>query len=289
VPRGFWLCGGGVAPMILADRFVFVHMPKTGGTFVTAVLDQLHRTKRRRILRAKVCRLLGLRARPGCRYGALENVEPKHGTCHDIPSAHQGKPILSCMRSPHDWYVSQYEFSWWKRTHLYDPNGPPTPAGYAIEQVLPKFAATRPHFPAISFAEFMELCHQASRVYDPSGKTGLYTHGFVRYFFKDPVAALPSFSEEYFSSGQARREMFDVHFLPTEILNQALENALIGFGYREKDVRFVRTLGRILPEGRGRRDDQPWQKYYTPVLERQVRENDWPLFAAFPRYAQPGS
>jgi len=188
------------------------------------------------------------------------------------------------MRGPQEWYVSQYEFSWWKRTHLYDPTGPPTPAGYAMEQVLPAFAAGRPHFPNISFAEFMELCEQASRVYDPEGRLGLYTHGFTRYFFRKPVEALALFTAEYFSSGNAHQDMYDIHFLQTEALNQELAAYLRQQGYNDSDTRFISGLKKILPDGRGRRDDQHWQDYYTPALERYVRDKDWVLYELFPQY-----
>ena len=278
--------------MIIADGFVFVHMPKTGGTFVTSVLERLHGIAKRHFplsLYDKTCRVLALPAQPNLRYGVLTHLEPKHGTCHDVPAEHRHKPILSCVRGPHEWYVSQFEFSWWKRTQSYDPDGPPTPAGYAIEQVLPAFAAVTPHFPDISFAEFMELCERAARVYDPAGNFGLYTHGLTRYFFQHPIDALARFDRAYFSSGQARREMFDVHFMHTETLNQDLETFLRRMGYRAADLTFIRGLGKILPEGRGRREDQIWQTYYTPELEQRVREKDWALYELFPRYGELAS
>jgi hypothetical protein len=275
--------------MIITDKLVFIHMPKTGGTFATSVLERLHQPVKRRFLGrvfSKAMRALGRPRKPRLRYGALENLDPKHGTCHDIPAAHRDKPILSCMRGPHEWCVSQYEFAWWKQTQMYDPNGPPTPAGHAIEQVLPAFAAERPHFPDISFSEFMDLCERASRVYDPEGRCGLYTHGFSRYYFKNPHDALARFTPEYFSSGTAQQDMFEISFIHTEALNRELERFLRQQGYRDEDLQFIRDLEKILPEGRGRREDQHWQGYYTPALERYVREKDWALYELFPRYRQ---
>lgn len=272
--------------MLLTDRFVYIHMPKTGGTFVTSVLERLHALPKRTFplsLYDKTCRTLGVRVRPNLRYGALENLEPKHATCHEIPATQQSKPIVSCMRSPHEWYVSQYEFSWWKRTDLYDPGAPPTPAGYAIEEVLPRFRASHPHFPEISFAEFIELCELASAVYDANRKFGLYTHGFTRYFFRDPGRAISEFSPEYFAQNK-QHDMFNVHFLYTESLNRDLRSFLVQHGYRREDLAFLSGLRKILPDGRGRRDDQHWSDYYTPELEQRVRAKDWPLYRLFPQY-----
>lgn len=273
--------------MLLTDRFVFIHMPKTGGTFVTEVLERLHRPKPPTLPQRLVGKARGLLGRPRRSrypYGELHNLEPKHGTCHDIPPGHRGKTILSSVRSPHEWYVSQYEFAWWRRTHLYNPNDPSTPAGHAIERVLPAFAAEHPHFPDISFAEFMDLCDRAARVYDPDGRSGLYTHGFARYYFKAPAEALATFAPEYFRSGAVKRDMFDVRFIHTEALNRQLADFLRGQGYRKKDLAFIEGLGKILPEGRGRREDQLWSNYYTPALRRQVRQNDWALYELFPAF-----
>src|SRR5688500_18707614 len=111
--------------MIITNHFVYIHMPKTGRKFVTEAVNRNHtphRTARSRwrLVRMIRSRLYYTRAAP---YGPLADLEPKHGTCHDIPKAHQHKPLVSTMRTPYDWYVSQYEFAWWKRTFMY-PNEP---------------------------------------------------------------------------------------------------------------------------------------------------------------------
>lgn len=70
--------------MIVTDDLVYVHMPKTGGTFVTHALSQVHKLHPRK-------------------YGGLTALQPKHGTCHDIPADHRHKTILSTIRNPFDW------------------------------------------------------------------------------------------------------------------------------------------------------------------------------------------
>ena len=74
------------------------------------------------------------------------------GPATTFPQAHAHKPILSCDRGPYEWYVSQYEFGWWKRTFDYHPDEPLPPAGWAIERVLPSFISAHPHLPKVSFA-----------------------------------------------------------------------------------------------------------------------------------------
>jgi hypothetical protein len=274
--------------MLLTDTFTFVHMPKTGGTFVTLVLEALHapiRSRRGKLL-LRVARSLGMRRG---RYGELINAEPKHGTCHEIPDVQAGKPVLSCIRGPYEWYVSQYEFAWWKRTFQYDPDGPSTPAGWAMARVLPEFAASRPHFPNISFQEFMELCRAAGDVYNQATGTdfGLYTHGFVRYFYSNPDQALRKLSPQYVASGDHVADRFPVTFLHTERLNADLQAALASLGYAKSELAFIASLGKVHPMGIGRRDDQRWEDYYTPDLSAEVRGRDDVLFRMFPEYDAP--
>jgi hypothetical protein len=276
--------------MILTDRFVYIHMPKTGGTFVTSVLERLHTpnpTRLQRLLR-HMQRRRGLKtfAFVHRRYGPLLNVEPKHGTCHDIPETHRHLPILSCMRGPYVWYVSQYEFSWWKRIFQYNPSDKPTPAGWAIEQALPQFIASHSHFPEVSFPEFLDLCQAAANIYNRQDGTdlGLYTHGFVRYFYRDPRRGVGKPLDAHVKSEEHANDMFNVLFLNTECLKDELQRALVGFGYKEKDLEFIAGMGKILPMGIGRRDDQAWQTYYTDPLRAEVRRRDALLFQMFPAF-----
>jgi len=40
----------------------------------------------------------------------------------------------------------------------------------------------------------------------------------------------------------------------------------------------------VLPMGRGRQEDQNWERYYTAGLKNKVREQDWMLFQLFPEF-----
>jgi hypothetical protein len=99
--------------MIFTDQFVYVHEPKTGGTFVTSVLLQLYdvRWTRWTHLRNTLQSNMVFR-RPR---GTLIYNSHKHGACEHIPEAHRHKQILASVRNPYDLYVSQYEFGWWKQ------------------------------------------------------------------------------------------------------------------------------------------------------------------------------
>jgi hypothetical protein len=190
------------------------------------------------------------------------------------------------VRNPYDWYVSQYEFGWWKRTFTYHPESQPTPVGFAIEQVLPKFTEENSYFPDIPFQEFVELCDRASYVYNDVYGTdlGLYTHGFVQFYYWEPWEAISRMALDYVRSGKYKLDMFDVCFIKTHRLNQQLYEFLLSIGYKAEDLTFLPELAKILPMGRGRRDDQNWESYYTPHLRKFIREKEWALFEMFPDF-----
>jgi hypothetical protein len=99
--------------MIFTDRFVYVHQPKTGGTFVTAVLFRLHDFRWTRWTHLQSAFRVNLVHRN--RYGTFVYNNHKHGGRGAIPPEQRHKPVLATVRNPYDLYVSQYEFGWWKR------------------------------------------------------------------------------------------------------------------------------------------------------------------------------
>jgi hypothetical protein len=78
--------------MLLCDHFVFVHLLKTGGTFVKQTL--LHHAP----------------AEWHC--VDLDG----HPSVHDIPQTHRQLPCFGFVRNPWDWYVSAYHYF----THVTD-------------------------------------------------------------------------------------------------------------------------------------------------------------------------
>ncbi len=75
--------------MLIHDRFVFLHVPKTGGTF-------LDRELRREL--------------PGCQPPSNVPRSAHHGW-DAIPAEARGRPVLVFVRNPWDWYVSWYSFA----------------------------------------------------------------------------------------------------------------------------------------------------------------------------------
>ena len=100
--------------MIITDKFVFIHFPKTGGLSATDMLEKVHQKKSLRhyftgpplyenLLHPNIKKI----------YGASE-YRP-HGTYDQIPEEHRCKVIVSSIRNPFDRYVSTYEFRVWTK------------------------------------------------------------------------------------------------------------------------------------------------------------------------------
>jgi Sulfotransferase family len=254
--------------MILTDDFVFIHQPKTGGTFVTKMLSHLYEpdTDRRLVKRS---------VRSFCRgHGRLMLNVRKHGTCRDIPPSHQTKLILATVRNPYDRYVSQYEFAWWRQR----------PECFGDVTELKK---RYPRYPDLTFPEFIDLCNSCrirfeNRRLSREESPGWQTQQFMHYFFLNPDQAFPSIDTDYIAARKYVADMFPVRFIRVNRLNQELHDFLRELGFAQEELQFILESGKVFPVLGGRTQDQPWQKYYTPELKHMVRTKEQLLFSLFP-------
>ena len=249
--------------MIFTDRFVYVHLPKTGGTTVTSALLQLHGVRWSRWMHLQSA------LRPRLTYetphGPFVYHNHKHGGCGYIPADQRGKPILGTVRSPYALYVSEYTFGWWKRREF-----------RRYVRAVPDVEARFPDFPDLSFGDYVALANEAFG----RGGPGLLTQRFVEFYGRDPGATLARLADD----PDADLDLHDVHYLRTERLNDDLHAYLVGAGYPEEDVAFVRDMGRVLPGGKGRPEGESWRTHVTPDLQADIREREAPLFHLFPEY-----
>jgi hypothetical protein len=250
--------------MIITDKFVYVHHPKTGGSFVNSVLRQLYHVENN-VPRES-------------RYGEFA-WRRKHRPCRKIPEEHRGKMVLATVRNPYDWWVSAYEFGWWRRKESME-----------YYRGLPGFNERFPTYPDLGFADYLEAVNETWRTpeEDDTYSIGPLTDQFIRFYFKNPPEVRKKLDEEYFRSGRYKADMFDVHFIRTDRLNQELYEFLAAQGYPPDQLSFIMQLKRVLPElppeGRRRAVQQRWQDYYTPDLKRFVQRRELPLFTLFPEF-----
>jgi len=274
--------------MIITDDFVYIHYPKTGGTFVTKVLQELYQYKKRyrylgtllpKIIRSKVLQYAEIRYRvQGFNY---RNV---HGTCREIPQEHRDKPILATIRNPYDRYVSHYEFGWWK-THAEEEF-----EFYTVKEIKDKY----PNFPDLDFEEYLNLWNatwlpeKMKKINFQSNESfGIETLDFIQFFFKNPQEVLAKFLYDphgYISSQRYTADMFNVHFIRTDRLNEELYDFLLNMGWNRNEVAFVLNLEKILPKEGGRSKVQIWEKYYTRELKSIIRRKERLIFDIFPQF-----
>ena len=263
--------------MIFTDRFVYVHEPKTGGTFVTSMLFRLYGLRWSRLMHMRNAVVGEVRCLHP-RYGALVHNSNKHGGCNEIPVAQRGKKILATVRNPFDLYVSQYEFGWWKRGEF-----------RRYYEAVPDFRRDYPNFPALDFAEYVRLANAAFRSLvngnASSDGPGLITEQFLKFYFRDPHAAYAKLSGgAYAANGAHVADMHDLHFIRTDNLNRGLYDFLAQNDYRAEDISFIVGEERILPRGKGRNAEQQWEPYYTPELKAMVRRKEEFIFKLFPEF-----
>ena len=248
--------------MILTDKLVYIHLPKTGGTFVSSMLRQLHGRKGEG---TKLSRLIArISGYHGGGYIDTNRNGTKHGTCSQIPFPFRTKPILSNCRNPYDSYVSGYEFGLWKRDkRIFNPNK------------------------EYSFEEYVklrnELLEDEALKFDDLS-LGYLSKRFIRFFFKQSGNQLGTINNSYLENKKYLEDMFPVNFIKKENLNQELYDYLLNVGYQTKEIEFILTYPKILPRESTRGEDKRWENYYTTELKTWVRMKERLLFAIFPEY-----
>lgn len=267
--------------MLLTDKFVYIHYPKTGGTFVTETLQKIHGNRGyRNPTISKIGQWFG-HVGGGIVDTALQGT--KHATCREIPPGFRRKLILSTVRNPYERYLSGYSFGWWKQY--------PQDFMLNVEAIVQEY----PHYPEISFAEYVYIVNTyhyfrtlKTPHLDPQRPVGQRTYEMIRFFFKEPPEGIfPKLSDEYIINKQYQDDLYPVHFLRTNNLNQGLYDFLIKVGYDQKDINFILEADQILPNlppGGIRRSPKRWQDYYTPDLKDFVRQRDRMFFTMFPEF-----
>ena len=264
--------------MLVTETFIYLHQPKTGGTFVTALLTQLLEARGARVETVEIDpsdRSALPAVPPGGALNLMFSGRHQHGGRQHIPPPLADRPILATIRNPYDRYVSQYEFAWWRKA----------PAMFGpIEDVRQR----HPSYPDLTFAEFVHLTNDVSVRYrapsHPDGTPGFHTQQFVEYFFPEPEAAYPRLADSAFSHGVFDRELRGVRFIDQARLNDELAEALLAMGYGAADAQIVRRADRIWPPEGGRAAGSAWAPYYTAELEAFVRRQERWLFEWFPQF-----
>jgi hypothetical protein len=248
--------------MIITPDFVFVHMPKTGGTFVSQLLKQIYGEE-------------------------AQEAAHKHATCDEIPAHVRNLPIVSVMRSPWQRYVSQYHYAWWK-TH---------PEAYCDPQHL---TDAYKHYPNLSFAEFVDAANRffinahrqsesgfVNHKLSPEQQMGWHTEQFIRFFCRNPQQTFASVDAEQLAQGHLNEHEYAVHFLFTETLNRDLSQLLDACGHGTQVLAQVQEHAAVLPDDAfEQRPERSMNEYYDDALCAFLLRREQLLFKRFPRYTE---
>lgn len=259
--------------MNVTNHFVFVHMPKTGGSFVAEVLRTLYgvtwlhnlllRNEQLLLAKNKLLRVIGT--------GRINYEEfNKHGLCNDIPSAFNHLPILSCIRNPFDWYVSNYKYAWW-RSHPQDYPG----------------LRNDPRWPNLSFDDYMDLSNSEwLGLLNPgvsiNRSLGRLSVLFINYYCKHPQDILSLHDDnELFSA--VCSDMYPVDFLNTANLNIELYNYLLKTGnYSFEQLAFIKDKGKVSPRNH-RKPEDTWASFFSDKVFAEIQFRERMLFHLFPQ------
>jgi hypothetical protein len=248
--------------VVITDDFVFVHMPKTGGTFVEAVLREA----------------LAGRSRGYLDTASRRKRFEKHATVSEIPPKHRKKRVVTSIRSPYDHLVSFYEFGWW-REHPGDT--------FDEDAIRRRY----PHYPAISFDEYVEAVYDWALL-DPDYRSlplapvvqeadmGMLTLDYLRFLLRDPD---PSAVRRMGVEDALQRAFEGVRAVRADALNEDTYELLVELGHAPDDVRFVLEKDRVNVSG-GRDRARGWREYYSPDSKTLVRQKERALFALLPEY-----
>jgi len=260
--------------VIITDQFVFLHLPKTGGTFVNEAILTAHgvdvvKARRWNSFYRWRARLTGSLIHSPL-YGPLAHSGTKHDFRRHIPEKHRSKMVLATVRNPFDRMVSEYEFRWWTRDH-------------SAERFRAEFDLDRefPNFPDLDFDEYVRL----QECWAPHKTLGPATRQFVNVFCEEPKRVLQALDDPSAGDDLLRNHLRHLRFLHTESLNADLYEFLCEVGYREDDVEFLQAKERVIPKGPGAaRKSRDWRCYYSSELLERVREQERHLLNLFPEY-----
>jgi hypothetical protein len=260
--------------MILLKNFSFIHLPKSGGSFVEKILRRTFgrnpdaaSSKRNRLARRLHQFVTG--TKPWCYWSVAPQMFffgyaelLKHGFADDLPPSRKKGLLLGVFRAPLDRYISQYEFRWLARS------GATHSRSMDIQKKHPGWPGKE------SFRENFEIRNEFFSIFQchlpVSERVGIQTEEFVSFFCKNP-AGLLSEGARGLTLEKVAENLYDIHLLNMESLNSELALFLQAFGVSEQLLDIVRNHERVMPGSKGREVHGNLGDYYdAQLLEEAV-------------------
>ena len=258
--------------MFVTPEFIFIHLSKTGGTFVEDTLKKIF------------CHNIFLRAIYALkrRYDIKIPLFPyrftqyyQHALCNNIPAQDSHKQIVSIIRNPYELYVSEYTFEWWNKyadQWFWDLN--------AVKKKYPKF-------PQLDFREFLdaswEFASWVNRTFVRHPNTrglGWYSHKFVYYYCRDHDYVFDAAGDDQLFLERVKEKMHDIYFLRQDQLNKDLFHFLLFQGYPRERIEHILYKDRVNVS----RSKRSFLDFYDDELKNEVRQRESLIFELFPEY-----
>jgi hypothetical protein len=245
--------------IVVNNAFVYLHHPKTGGTFVTEMLRKI----------ASDTEGFSIQEIPGL----------KHAGIKKIPEEYRKLPVVINVRNVFEHYVSRFTFRWWA-----DPEY--SKKIFNLEKVKKNF----PSFPELTFPEFLRLFNQWSLRRSISNRKvkmlAMYNVGYNSWVLARLATNKPMeiFKEYENLDKDVLNELFlKIRFLRTENLNTDLYGLLRDYGVKEEKISPILKAPPILPKkgGRGKKENT-WDTYFTQDEIDLVKQKDRLYFGLFP-------
>lgn len=258
--------------MIVTKKFVVINLPKTGSTFVRKCISQASQVSSRSNALSRLAVRIQRKFFPSYRTLLFPEVTDsksirynqltEHGKVFQIPSKHRRKQIVSVYRNHYERYVSLFEYrDWIKAPWL--PN----------EILKGKF----PHYPDISFSEYVDLMLTNSPFADDSYLKQDYGLGplsiqFVMFYSKSPFKMFSGdLTRDQFLSS-IKEDLKSISFLKFESLNQSLYTFLLNHDYSQKSIHFILESEKI---NQSVKNTKKHMDYFNSELLNRIDEREW--------------
>ncbi len=195
--------------MIATEDFIFIHAPKTGGTFVTKVLNELYSDN-------------------------LKEIAHKHAYAKEIPKEYRDLERLLVLREPLKWYESHYLYGWWRRY-------PQTFPGFKEENIE--------NLSFLDFIKLWNKhwADEVKNFEKEDLRFGKLSYVTILYIFENPDTILKDILQNGVENFWDRFQIPDnITILKTSNLNEGLFRFLSKFMPKEK-IAPIKKLKRIRP------------------------------------------
>ena len=225
--------------MLICDEFVVLNLPKTGSSFVRAVIKDIFRKRYPSNTIQKISQQFGAE-QPGLKEILTHNLYIKgrrkgqHGTYIQIPEQYRDRPIVSVVRNPYSKFISGYEYKFWVKR-------PPVPKSI-LEHHFPTF----PNLSMDQFVDFTRMAADNRSINDNKLGLGMQTLQFIQMFFKDPVQIMNTIDEAYINDPlRFQSDMVQVTLLRQEHLREDLSKFLKEKGFSDEETDIVKSFKRV--------------------------------------------